>query len=326
MRMVILTFIGILGLAVAGAIGLWFYWFKSDVALTNLETRYANAQSHFVDIAGMRVHYRDEGRRDGPLLVLIHGFGDNFGTWDGWIKPLASRYRLIRLDLPGHGLTQSAPDTQIDAGAFADVVAKTATLAGGKRFVVVGNSLGGAVAWQTAVRHPRLVSALVLVDAAGWQHPAPKNIPFVFRLLQYRWAREILATIDNTPLIVASLRGEVRNPAVITDALVTRWAALQLAPYHRRILLLNPAGAVAGATTRQLSAVKVPTLILWGKRDPVLPSADADLFAQAICGARVIRYDDVGHLPQIEIPERSAEDVAAFLQASLASGRRRCSP
>jgi pimeloyl-ACP methyl ester carboxylesterase len=137
-------------------------------------------------------------------------------------------------------------------------------------------------------------------------------LPLAFRLMQYRIGRELIASIDNTPLIREGLRRNAGNPAVITEPFIQRWAALQRAPGHRRILMsINLGGLVT--TKEQLAKIAVPTLILWGAADPILPVDGARRFADAIPGSELITYPGVGHLPQIEIPDRSAADVESFL-------------
>jgi pimeloyl-ACP methyl ester carboxylesterase len=184
------------------------------------------------------------------------------------------------------------------------------------KFAVAGNSMGGGVAWEFAVRHPQRLNALILVDAAGFPNEGPPPaIPLAFRILQYRLGRAILRNIDNRPLIDEGLKTDVYDKSVITPALVDRWAEFQRAPGHRAILMSFHPTAFGQASAAVLHNIAVPTLILHGEADPLIEPAAARKFAAAIPGARLILYPHVGHLPQIEIPERSAADVAQFLEA-----------
>lgn len=293
--------------------GSWLWLRAPDLPFATLEARYAGKSSHFVELSGgVRLHYKDEGR--GPVILLVHGFGDNWGSWDGWAAALKDRYRVIRIDLPGHGLTRAPATTRIDPEAFADLIAAFAVKTGLPKFAVAGNSLGGAVAWNLAVRHPERLRALILVDAAGFPSTTlTKNPPLAFRILRYEWGRAILKTIDNKPLIRGSLKGEVGDPAAITDALIDRWADVQRAPGHRDILLSGPLTGKGAASEAVLGKIALPTLVLWGEKDPLITLDAGRKFAGAIPGAKLIVYPGVGHLPQIESPERSAHDVAAFL-------------
>jgi pimeloyl-ACP methyl ester carboxylesterase len=124
-----------------------------------------------------------------------------------------------------------------------------------------------------------------------------------------------LRNIDNRPLIDEGLKIDVYDKSVITPAFVDRWAEFQRAPGHRAILMsLNPAG-FGNASADILHAITAPTLAINGEADVLVEPASARKFAAAIPGAKLILYPQVGHLPQIEIPQRSAADVAEFLQA-----------
>jgi pimeloyl-ACP methyl ester carboxylesterase len=300
---------------VAGFIG-WLLLRGPDIPYEKLEAKYATAASHYADLpGGVHLHYKDQGKADGPVLVLVHGFGDSHFSWDGWVARLGDRYRIITVDLPGHGLTRAPEGYVATSDGYADLIDALAAKLALPRFAIAGNSMGGGVAWQTAVRYPDRLNGLILADAAGWPASTLKKPPLAFKLLKYSWGRAFLRSIDNTPLIRSGLRGEVGDPAVITDAFIARWAELQRAPGHRAILMSIQPGQHSQASKEVLAGVKVPTLVLWGEIDPLIEVAGAHRFAEAIPGAQLIIYPKVGHLPQVEIPQRSADDVAAFLAA-----------
>lgn len=303
----------VLALLVAG-LGLWLAYRAPDIPYETLEHRFARPSSRYVDIGGgIRIHYLDEGNRSGSPVVLIHGYGDNAFSWDGWTRVLGRDHRVLVVDLPGHGLTRAPADFVAAPDRLAEAIAACAKAIALPRFAVAGNSLGGAVAWILAVRHPDDVAALILVDAAGWPIPPSKAPPpLAFRIMRYKLGRDLIASIDSTPLIREGLRKDVGDPAVITEPFVARWAALQRAPGHRTILMSLGAGDLV-ASNAALAAIKVPVLIEWGEVDPIIPVSSAYRFKAAIPQARLIVYPKVGHLPQIEIPERSAADAAAFL-------------
>ncbi|MBS0393644.1 MAG: alpha/beta hydrolase [Proteobacteria bacterium] len=292
----------------------WLWLRGPDIPYAALEARYGGPGSEYVEVpGGLTLHYRADGDPSRPVVVLLHGFGDAFTSWDGWVPVLAAKWRVLSLDLPGHGLTRAPEGYRASAEGHVEAVERFATALGLTRFALAGNSMGGGVAWQYALAHPAQLSALVLVDAAGWPSPPPKELPLAFRILQYRAGRWLLAHIDNRPLIEEGLRRDVVDPAVITPALVDRWAAFQRAPGHREILMSTALGSFATASEERLRAIGVPTLVLHGESDPLIPVASGRRFATAIPGARLVTYPGVGHLPQIEIPARSAADVAAFL-------------
>lgn len=301
-------------LPVIAGLGLWLAHRAPDFPYETLEARYARPASHYADLGdGNRIHYLDSGKPDGPPIVLIHGFGDNSFSWDGWTKVLGATHRVLAVDMPGHGLTRSPAGTTLAPDKLADTIDAWAGKIGLPPFAVAGNSLGGGVAWQLAVRHPQRVSALILVDAAGWPNPPSKEKPpLAFRIMQYKLGRDIIATIDSKPLIREGLTKDVGNPLVIKEEFVDRWAELQRAPGHRTILMTLSPGSIT-ASKEELGAIKVPTLIEWGAVDPIIPVVSAHKFADAMPGSELIIYPGVGHLPQIEVPEKSAQDAAAFL-------------
>jgi pimeloyl-ACP methyl ester carboxylesterase len=298
-------------------IAAWLALRGPDIPYGSLEAKYSGPRSHFVDLpGGLHVHYQEDGDPGAPPLVLLHGFGDSFTSWDGWVAELGGKFRIIRPDFPGHGLTRAPEGYVLDAAGLADFVDGLAQALSLPKFAVAGNSMGGGVAWHLALRHPDRVSALILVDAAGFPNEKPPTkIPLAFRILKYRLGRAFLRNIDNRPLIDEGLKTDVYDKAVITRAFVDRWAEFQRAPGHRAILMsLNP-GGFGGASASALQAIRVPTLVMNGESDVLVEPASARKFAAAIPGAKLIIYPHVGHLPQVEIPQRSAADVADFLHA-----------
>ena len=304
-----------LGLAL-GLAGAWSWLRGPDIPYPELEARYATKGSAYVDLpGGVRLHYRASGDVAAPVLVLVHGYGDSFTSWDGWTEALATKFRVLSIDLPGHGLTQAPDGYALSSDGYAELLEAFAAKLGLARFALAGNSMGGGVAWRYATLHGDRLSALVLVDAAGWPLPPPKELPLAFRILQYRAGRWLLAHIDNRPLIDQGLKKDVYDPAVVTDAFVDRWAELQRAPGHRAILMSANPASFASASDALLSSIHVPTLVLHGEADTLIPIASGRRFVAAIPGARLVSYPKVGHLPQVEIPARSAADVAAFLES-----------
>lgn len=309
----LLTLLLILAFAAVGT----FLWLRApDLPAAELEARFATPDDHYLDLGdGLRLHYRDEGpagQPDAPVLVLLHGYGDAYSTWEGWVAELKPRHRVISLDLPGHGLTAAPPGTVLEREGLARLVLRFAEALKLPPFVLAGNSMGGGVAWQAALLAPTSLRGLVLVDAAG--RPMPASTPsLAFRILAHPWGRAVLERIDNRPLIRQGLTAQVGDKALITDALVDRWALYQRYPGHRPILMSTSPGNHGEVTAQRLASLHLPTLVLHGEIDPILPLEHSRRFAAAIAGAELIVYPGVGHLPQREIPQRSAGDVAAFV-------------
>src|SRR6202522_756831 len=307
----------VLGLIVLALLAAWLKLRGPDIPYAALEAKYSDDATRFVDLpGGFHVHYRDEGDPKAPLLVLLHGFGDSFTTWEGWVRDLKPQFHIISLDFPGHGLTRAPVGTTLSGEGLADFVDAFAAKLALPKFAVAGNSMGGGAAWELAVRHPDRVNALILVDAAGFANDKPGKQPLAFQILRYRLGRTLLSKIDNRPLIDQGLKVDVYDKSLITPSIVDRFAEFQRAPGHREILMSVNMGSRAGSAADLLSRITVPTLILWGESDPLIEPSAARKFEAAISGSKLITYPEVGHLPQLEIPQRSAADVAAFLNAN----------
>jgi len=295
----------------------WLKLSGPDIPYDVLDAKYSDANSHFVDLpGGFHAHYQEVGDPHLPLLLLLHGFGDSYTSWEGWVRELKSQFHIITLDFPGHGLTQAPDGYELRLGGLADFVDSFASALSLPKFALAGNSMGGGVAWQFALKHPERIDALILVDAAGFANEGPPpQTPLAFKILRYRLGRALLRNIDNRPLIDSGLKIDVYDKTVITPALVDRWAEFQRAPGHRAILMSIDFSDAAQASEAVLRNITVPTLVVNGENDVLIEPKSAEKFARAIPGAKLILYPHVGHLPQIEIPQRSAADVAAFLQA-----------
>jgi pimeloyl-ACP methyl ester carboxylesterase len=305
----------VVGVLLLLLIAAWLELRGPDIPYAALESKYTGPASRFVDLpGGLHIHYEDEGDPSLPLVVLLHGYGDSYTSWDGWVSALEDKFHIIRLDFPGHGLTRAPDDYQLTGDGLADLVDAFAAALNLPKFAVAGNSMGGGVAWQLALRHPERIDALILVDAAGFPNEKPPaKIPLAFRILQYRLGRAFLQSIDNRPLIDEGLKTDVYDKSVITPAFVDRWAEFQRAPGHRAILMAVGPAVFGRASADALHSIAVPTLVLQGENDVLVEPASAAKFAAAIPGATLMLYPHVGHLPQIEIPQRSAADVAQFL-------------
>ena len=294
---------------------------KSEIHWPQLESRYASPASRYVKLPdGVRVHYRDQGNRNGRTVVLVHGFAASLHAWEPWVERLSPDYRVITLDLAGHGLTRTPAGYQMStAGQVAIINALMRSLQV-NRFVLGGNSMGGAVAWNYALVHPDQLQGLVLVDAAGWPVEGKREgSPLAFKLLGNPAGRALLKSIDLTPLAQRGLKTAYVDEALVTDALVDRYVELAMAPGRRELILTGQSGPREPVGRAVFARISVPTLVITGEADKVIPAAASRGLAGAIPGAKLIVYPGVGHVPMEQIPDRSAEDLKAFLK-SLPAG------
>jgi len=229
----------IIGIIVVLLAAAWLKLRGPDIPYETLEAKYTNGASRFLDLpGGFHVHYQEDGDSRLPALVLLHGFGDSYTSWEGWVQRLKTRFHLLSVDFPGHGLTRAPAGYQLSGEGLADFVDAFAAQLGLPKFAVAGNSMGAGVAWQLAVRHPQRIDALILVDAAGFPNEKPPGaVPLAFKILRYPLGRAFLRNIDNRPLINEGLKVDVSDKTLITPALVDRWADFQRAPGHRAILM-----------------------------------------------------------------------------------------
>ena len=296
-------------LATAG----WLLLQRPDIPYATLEARYGYADSRYMDLpGGVRAHYRDVGPRDAPVIVLVHGFAASTHAWDGWVPALSKTYRVVVLDLPGHGLTRTGEGYVVRPGGFEAVVDGVTRGLGLTRFTLVGNSMGGEVAWTYALDHPDRVGRLVLVDAAGWPTPG-RGGGMIFKFLANPVGRRVLKEIEIRPLMTQALRSAYVDPKLVTPALIARYVDLARAPGHREVLLGQRPRRVA--TAPDLSAIHVPTLVIFGQDDRLIPPADGEKFHKAIPDATLILYPGVGHVPMEQIPDRSVADLETWLAA-----------
>ncbi len=288
-----------------------------DIDAGLLRAKYANADSAFVTVEpGLTVHVRDQGPADAPALLLIHGSSASLHTWEPWVERLTSRYRVISYDQPGHGLTGPHPRGCYSADcmvAVADAVARARNL---DRFVIGGNSMGGWVAWNYALAHPDRLAGMILVDASGIDVPRDqKGVPIGFRIMQTPIVNRIGTQITPRSLIEASLRKTVTDQSRVTDAEIDRYWELLRYPGNRQAMIDRANTARGeGATAKRLSEINIPTLVLWGAEDSLIPLEAGKLFAERLPDAALVTYDGIGHIPQEEVADRSAADVASFLK------------
>lgn len=302
--------LGALGLLVAGYVAL--YW-APDRPVHDLAARWAPPPSTFIQLEGMSVHARDEGRRDDPVpIVLLHGTSASLHTWDGWVRALEGRRRLIRVDMPGFGLTGPSPTGDYTIGSYVRFVTAVLDHFGVAHCVLAGNSFGGWVAWEIALAEPGRVDALILVDSAGYAIRS-QSVPIAFRVAKIPLLGRLMEVTLPRSLVESSVRNVYGDPDKVTPALVDRYYELALRAGNRAALAQRFAQAPAGVDESRIRGLGVPTLVLWGGRDQLIPAEYGGLFERDVAGSRLVIFDDLGHVPQEEDPARTVAVVETFL-------------
>jgi len=282
--------------------------------VADLQRRWAPSPSTFLDVAGMKVHLRDEGPRDDARpIVLLHGTGSSLHAWEGWAQVLKSKRRVISFDLPGFGLTGPSLDGIYTVDNDVRVTMAVLDKLGIERCVLGGNSLGGAVSWRMALAHPARVEKLILVDAGGY--PAHStSIPIGFRLARMPVVNWLLQQTLPRSLVVQGMRNVFGDPRRVTPEMVDRAIELTQPAGNRRPLIgrfRQP--QQSGFLTERSRELTLPTLVMWGGRDRLIPPDDAERFHRDIAGSQLVVFDDLGHAPEEEDPARTVKAVQQFL-------------
>ena len=301
--------------------------FRDDLPAAEVDAKYSNDASRFLSMAnGARVHYRDEGNADGTAVVLIHGAMASLHTWEPWGAILGQKYRVITLDLPAHGLTGQVPEGAYGADAFTETIHAVVNELGVERFVLGGNSMGGGATWRYALAHPERIQAMILVCSVApgsWRQSttektatgeSERSTPIAFSLLRQGWFRAIARYLDPAPLVEQGLMSAYNNSPVVNQALIDRYYELSLRAGTRAAILNRSNSFSRDPAAEDLSVLDQPTLVMWGAQDSLIPVSVADQFAKRLPNTQVVVYEDLGHIPMEEDPQRSAAAVLNFLR------------
>lgn len=291
-----------------------------DKSIEELSEKWAQAPSQFVNIQGMDIHLRDEGAKmDQEPILLIHGTSASLHTWDGWAGILKEDRRVIRFDLPGFGLTGPETNNNYTVKRYAELVIALLDMLEIKKAVLVGNSLGGNIAWVTAVLNPDRVSKLVLVNASGYVF-VPESVPLAFTLSQNPIASVLLKNVLPRSVVASSVKNVYGNPDLVSDELIDRYYELALREGNRNVLTQRFKQSTPGFLVDKLNTITVPTLIIWGAKDRLIPPKLGRQFQQDITNSQLIVFDELGHVPHEENPQATVlavQDFWDFLKVGL---------
>jgi pimeloyl-ACP methyl ester carboxylesterase len=302
-------------------LGAFWYSSQPDIPRAILEAKYAGPPSQFLTLReGTRAHVRDRGPRDALTLVLIHGSNASLYTWEPWAKRLSDRFRVITLDLPGHGLTGAVPNGDYTQEGMVKFIDEVAAILGLQRFAIGGNSMGGRASVLFTIKHPERVTHLVLVDSGGLPTKQVEPTPLAYRLMGIPIANRLLLHITPRSLVVDGLNSAIVHKDIITDEMIDRyWDFIRMDGTREATIIRS---RIRDKRIRDdIPNVKTPTLILWGEDDRTIPVEAAYAFHAAIAGSELIVYPKIGHIPQEELADESAADVRAFLSGEITHGR-----
>ena len=306
----------LLVLVVIAAFALTVFWFvrPADVSFDEVRASVPNSDySHFADIDGVRIHYQEMGA--GTPLVLIHGYTSSTYSWKDVFEPLAKKFHVIAVDLKGFGFS-GKPDGDYTRRAQAVLITHLLEHLNIEKAWLCGNSMGGEVALNVALASPERVSGLILVDSAGVEVPGSGSLapgyllfPVVGRLL-------IALSLTSDKLVREGLEKSFYDRAKVTPD--------RLANYYRPLKTRSGQLAALRARTQwgifpvesELGKIKVPTLILWGAQDQLIPLAAGNKLSSLIKDSKLVVFDNCGHLPQEEMPARTVDEIMKFIASS----------
>lgn len=288
---------------------------ESDRPVEELLPLYANQDSKFMPILGMKVHYRDEGvQTDSVPLILLHGMSSSLNTWDSVALELKASRRVISLDLPGFGLTGPSPENTYNFDYYSKFIDSFTTRLNIKRFILVGNSMGGAISWNYALHNPAGLAKMVLIDAAGYPKKGESG-SLGFKIASTPVINNLLLYATPKALVRKSLETIYYDQTRVTDAQVERFHDVAIRAGNRAVALEIFKGSFGTTKNKgQINQVKTPTLILWGDKDNVISVENAPQFEKDIQGSQVEIYKNVGHVPMEEIPTRVANSILKFIK------------
>lgn len=303
----------VLALIAIVAIAFSIFWFArpADMSFDEVRATVPNSEySRFAEIDGVRVHYQEKGT--GTPLVLLHGFTSSTYTWKDVLEPLSKNFRVIAVDLKGFGFS-GKPEGDYTRRAQATLVIQLLDSLKIERAWLCGNSMGGEVALNVAVKSPQRVAGLILIDSGGVEvtggnslAPGYLLVPFVGRIFT-----AFVMTSDK-------LVREGLEKSFYDDARIT---ADRVAHYYRPLQTRGGQLAALRARTQagrfpveeDLSGVKARTLIIWGAEDEVIPLAAGRKMNSLIKDSKLVIIDKCGHLPQEEMPERVLKEMTKFI-------------
>ncbi len=284
--------------------------FYRDIPAAELEAKWATPPSQFIEVDGLRIHYREDGQ--GPVIVLAHANFASLFMWEPWVAALKGQYRVIRFDMAAHGLT--GPDKSGDYSLERSVKLLGLLLDALKvdKATLVGTSLGGTVSMRYTVGHPERVERLVLISPGSLESnvrgsSSPPNIPR---------AVNAIALVTPKSLARYMLTSNFGDKSKVTESLVDQWYVLWRRDGNRVALLDRLRQYVSGDVEKTIGSVRVPVLLIWGEKNKQVPVANAYEFQKLLIGAPRVELKvlpGVGHMAVQEAPEETVRVLRQYL-------------
>ena len=284
--------------------------YPEDRTAEEIESKYLIRSSSFMTIDGVKIHFTDEG--NGPVLILLHANYANLIDWNPWVKELSASHRIIRFDIPGHGLSYSDPSGDYSMPRTLFLFKELMKHLEINRFSIAGASLGGTIGLHYASNYPNEINKLILVSP-GALNPRvrgsnePAHLPKIFNLL---------TQITPRALVEGLLTGGFGDPSRISEELVTRWHELLLKEGQRDAQMARMKQYISGDIDKVIQSIESPVLIMWGKKNKVV-SVDLAIEMKDLLinspSVKTIIYENAGHQLAQEIGSETAKDALIYL-------------
>jgi pimeloyl-ACP methyl ester carboxylesterase len=257
----------------------------------------------FTVVDGINLHVQVEGLEKGSRtpIILIHGFTASLYTWRFNIDELGKSFPVYALDLPGFGYSDKPKDFQYDLDGYADFIVRFMDAFKISEAILVGNSMGGGIAIKTALNHPDRVAKLVLIDSVGYKEVKGRFLVFV--LMKYPVVGEVLMSLNHRSVVERSLKGgPYYDSSFVTDDVVDSYYNVYKTEYARKVPLVVMRNLMKNYPFEDgdIKNIKVPTLVIWGSNDNLIPADVVENFTRDIEGSSAVVFPETGHMPQEE--------------------------
>ncbi len=311
-----------LGIVIVGLflIIIGIFLFRPNLTMSYEDTvaQYETEYSKYLDWKGIKLHYIDKG--EGPTVMLIHGFAGSFSNWNKLVEAFPEGYRLIIPDLPGLGLSQfpEIPEDENLIELFADFTHTLIEELELDSIAIVGNSLGGFISWETTIRNQDKIASLVLLNSAGYDVEDTKAL--FIKLSKTQVFKQVVKKGAPKFVAVAAAKRCLGDPSKVDRGRVDAFHGLLNKEGNLETVSRLGSSNERPDSTR-MSQVEVPTLIVWGDKDPVVPVEHAYKFHRDIKNSKLIVYEGSGHVPMIENTDRLMKDMLAFWNGEIISSK-----
>jgi pimeloyl-ACP methyl ester carboxylesterase len=305
-RSVLLVFGGILTAAIVGT-GIWAW--TPDRLRSELEKLYWDPSTRYIEVGGTSIRVRESGDSHAPAVVLLHGFGSSLETWEPWAQALSTRYRVLRFDFPGSGLSEPDRSGSYTDARSLELIVQLMDKIGLVSATLIGNSMGGRIAWRFAAAFPSRVHRLILISPDGFASPGfeygkPPHVPLALQLMKHFLPRVLMRNY---------LATAYADPSRLSDSVIDRYYDLLLAPGNRAAMISRMQQNILEEPGPILRQIRTPALLLWGRKDRLIPFSNSADYVSALPNVRLVEFPDLGHVPHEEAPGETLRPVEQFL-------------